>query len=59
MEAIKQIHEALLKSGYSEDQANSLLARFLQEEAADYLYYMMEAKKDLKDDHKHKKKRTN
>lgn len=35
--AIVEIHQALLKAGYSDEEADELAARFMEEEATDYV----------------------
>lgn len=38
--AIIEIHQALLKAGYTEEQADELAARLMQEEAFDFVECM-------------------
>ena len=38
--AIIEIHQALVRSGYSEEEADALAARFMEEEAFDYVEYI-------------------
>lgn len=38
--AIIEIHQALLKAGYAEEQADELAARLMEEEAADYVKFI-------------------
>ena len=37
MDAIVELHQQLLKSGLTDEEADDLTARFLEEEAADYV----------------------
>lgn len=38
--AIIEIHQALVRSGYSEEEADALAARFMEEEAFDFVRYI-------------------
>ena len=38
--AIIEIHQALVRSGYSEEEADALAARFMEEEAFDFVKCM-------------------
>ena len=38
--AIIEIHQALVRSGYSEEEADALAARFMEEEAFDFVEVM-------------------
>ena len=37
MDAIVEIHQQLLKAGLTDEEADELTAKFLEEEAADYV----------------------
>jgi len=49
MEAIKEVHDALVSAGYSDDDASLLIARLLQEEAKSYVDYLNQFGVDLED----------
>ena len=38
--AIIEIHQALVRSGYSEEEADALAARLMEEEAFDFVEFM-------------------
>ena len=38
--AIIEIHQALVRSGYSEEEADALAARLMEEEAFDFVDYV-------------------
>lgn len=38
--AIIEIHQALIRSGYSEEEADVLVAKLMEEEAFDYVEYI-------------------
>lgn len=42
--AIVELHSALLQAGYTEEQADELAARFMEEEAYDYVEVMSKIK---------------
>ena len=46
--AIIEIHQALVRSGYSEEEADALAARFMEEEAFSYVEYMQTYKTENK-----------
>lgn len=38
--AIIEIHQVLIRSGYSEEEADALVARLMEEEAFDFVNYI-------------------
>ena len=45
--AIIEIHQALVRSGYSEEEADALAARLMEEEALDFVEYINSNKEKL------------